>query len=149
MRPDSTGGGRTVGGVEWVVRWTVTVNYDRCTPHPRWRYQRVTEVTTAELRPLLAECRADPRVTRYGKQRVWRLIGDHPTHCPHGHDLGEVDSRVELRSRTQWHACDCIYEASGHLLITCGTCGAVLADPPLARGCRRPGVPLPAAGEQR
>jgi hypothetical protein len=127
-----------VPGVEWRIRWHITVRWDRAENSPAGTVvvERVVD-SPADLRRLIERARADPHVVAFPYHPVRQLVGDEPTECGNGHGYGGGSATRAVRD---WWPCCC----GGHLVIRCrdsaGTCEssrqlalAATSDPSLAR----------------
>jgi len=89
--------------------------------------------TPAELRALIEDARADPRVEAFPYESRRELHGTEPTTCGRGHTYGS--GRYELRR--DWLVCRC----GGHMVYVCllhqdgVACGNEQIDPVVAYDC--------------
>jgi hypothetical protein len=118
---------------EWRRYWLVRVQ--RAVPGgwPKTEVREQIAETPAELRAMVDEARADPRMLAYRYESRRDLVGDDPTHCGRGHRYGSSYRDI----RRDWLVCGC----GGHMAYVClidadgAACGDVQIDPPLLYDC--------------
>jgi hypothetical protein len=120
----------------WQAAWLVRVRRAVPGAWPQTDVRKHLVTSPAELRALLAACRADPAVLAFPYQQRRELIGNEPSICQRGHAYDRPGEPYAAFDRG-WIDCCC----GGHAVYLCKVyyggqrCGDRQIDLPLAYDC--------------
>jgi hypothetical protein len=100
--------------LEWRVQWLVRIRRAVPGSWPKTELLERVVGSPAELRALIAACRADPAVLAFPYEQRRELVGEPPTECRRGHLYQRPGSPYPDWDQG-WAACCC----GGHRIYIC------------------------------